>query len=175
MGNVKKLAIGAIATLLALLSGCDKSKENLKNCDDYVYVDSVSNTHVYGFVRDADGNVLGNVMVTSGEDTTITSEAGAYSFDRCRTVNGRSVVKFERHEYFSVVRTANIIGGEARIDAVMMPQDCKEGVTEVARFNSGKDATVEVGKMKITIPANSLVMKRTERISMAPCLPAYTT
>ena len=160
MGNVKKLAIGAIATLLALLSGCDKSKENLKNCDDYVYVDSVSNTHVYGFVRDADGNVLGNVMVTSGEDTKITSEAGAYSFGRCRTVNGRSVVKFERHEYFSVVRTANIIGGEARIDAVMMPQDCKEGVTEVARFNSGKDATVEVGKMKITIPANSLVYEK---------------
>ena len=81
MGNTKKLAFGAIATLLALLSGCDKPKQDLKNCEDYVYTDSVSNTFVYGFVRDADGNALEHVLVTSGEDTTLTNGSGAYSLE----------------------------------------------------------------------------------------------
>lgn len=160
MGNTKKLAFGAIATLLALLSGCDKPKQDLKNCEDYVYTDSVSNTFVYGFVRDADGNALEHVLVTSGEDTTLTNGSGAYSLEKCHSVNGRSVVKFESDEYFSVVRTANIIDGEARIDAIMMAQDSREGVSEVTRFYNSQGATIEVGNMKITIPANSMVYEK---------------
>ena len=160
MGNMKKLAFGAIVTLLALLSGCDKPKQDLKNCENYVYTDSVSNTFVYGFVRDADGNALEHVLVTSGEDTTLTNGSGAYSLEKCHSVNGRSVVKFESDEYFSVVRTANIIDGEARIDAIMMAQDSREGVSEVTRFYNSQGATIEVGNMKITIPANSMVYEK---------------
>ena len=160
MGNMKKLAFGAIATLLALLSGCDKPKQDLKNCEDYICVDSVSDTYVYGFVRDADGNALEHVLVTSGEDSTLTNRSGAYSLEKCHAVNGRSVVKFENDDYFSVVRTANIIDGEARVDAVMMAQDSREGVSEVTRFYNSQGATIEVGNMKITIPANSMVYEK---------------
>lgn len=160
MGNIKKLAFGAIATILVLLGGCDNSKENLKNCSDYTYADSVSNTHVFGFVCDADGNALENVLVTSGEDSVLTNGSGSYSFERCRVVNGRCVVKFELHEFFSVVRTADIIGGEARVDAVMMAQDSREGVSEVSRFYNSQGATIEVGNMKITVPANSMVYEK---------------
>lgn len=157
---MKKLAFGAIVTLLALLSGCDKSKQDLKNCENYTYADSTSSAHVYGFVRDADGKALEHVMVTSGEDTTLTNGSGAYSLEKCHSVNGRSVVKFESDEYFSVVRTANIIDGEARIDAIMMAQDSREGVSEVTRFYNSQGATIEVGNMKITIPANSMVYEK---------------
>lgn len=160
METMKKLAFGAIATLLVLFSGCDNSKENLKQCADYTYADSVSNTHVYGLVYDADGNALENVLVMSGVDTVFTNGSGAYSFDKCRVVNGRCVVKFELREFFSVVRTADILDGEARIDAVMMAQNSKEGVSEVARFYNSQGATVEVGNMKIAIPANSLVYEK---------------
>lgn len=163
MENIKKLAFGAIAAFLVLLGGCDNSKENLKNCGDYTCADSVSNTHVFGLVCDADGNALDNVLVTSGEDTVFTDGSGAYSLDKCRVVNGRCVVKFELREFFSVVRTADIFDGEARIDAVMMAQDSKEGVSEVSRFYNSQGTTIEVGGMKITVPANSMVYEKDGR------------
>jgi hypothetical protein len=140
-----------------MLTGCNNSKGDLSDCENYVFTDSVSNSYIYGFVSDVDGNALANVLVTSGKDTTVTSENGAYSFDRCRAVNGRCVIKFEENEYFSVVRTADIDNGEARVDAVLMPQDTKEGVTEITRFYNSQGATIKVGNMQITIPANSLV------------------
>ena len=151
----------AITSFVVMLSGCNGgSEKDLKNCDDYVYVDSLSNTHVYGVVRDVDGNALDNVLVTSGTDTVVTSENGAYSLEKCRAVNGRCVVRFEEHEYFSVVRTANIVNGEARVDAILMPQDSKEGVSEVTRFYNSEGSTIKVGNMQVVIPANALVYKK---------------
>lgn len=158
MKNIKSWALGALVLCSAFFCGCGNNRqENLKECEQYVYMDSLTNAHVCGFVSDADGNALANVMITSGEDTIFSSEEGVFSFERCRTVNGRCVVKFENSEYFSVIRTAEIVDGGARVDAVMMPQDTKEGVTEVARFLNSQGATIKVGKMEISIPANSLV------------------
>lgn len=155
--NIKSWIFGTIATCSIMFTGCNNSKGDLSDCENYVFTDSVSNSHIYGFVSDVDGNALANVLVTSGNDTTVTSESGAYSFDKCRAVNGRCVIKFEENEYFSVVRTADIDNGEARVDAVLMPQDTKEGVTEITRFYNSQGATIKVGNMQITIPANSLV------------------
>lgn len=155
--NIKSWIFGTIATCSIMFTGCNNSKGDLNDCENYVFTDSVSNSHIYGFVSDVDGNALANVLVTSGNDTTVTSESGAYSFDKCRAVNGRCVIKFEENEYFSVVRTADIDNGEARVDAVLMPQDTKEGVTEITRFYNSQGATIKVGNMQITIPANSLV------------------
>ena len=155
--NIKSWIFGTIATCSIMFTGCNNSKEDLSSCENYVFTDSVSNSHIYGFVSDVDGNALANVLVTSGNDTTVTSESGAYSFDKCRAVNGRCVIKFEENEYFSVVRTANIEEGEARVDAILMPQDTKEGVTETTRFFNSQGATIKVGNMQISIPANSLV------------------
>ncbi len=157
MMNIKSWIFGTIATCSIMFTGCNNSKGDLSDCENYVFTDSVSNSHIYGFVSDVDGNALANVLVTSGNDTTVTSESGAYSFDKCRAVNSRCVIKFEENEYFSVVRTANIEEGEARVDAVLMPQDTKEGVTEITRFYNSQGATIKVGNMQITIPANSLV------------------
>lgn len=157
MMNIKSWIFGTIATCSIMFTGCNNSKGDLNDCENYVFTDSVSNSHIYGFVSDVDGNALANVLVTSGNDTTVTSESGAYSFDKCRAVNGRCVIKFEENEYFSVVRTADIDNGEARVDAVLMPQDTKEGVTEITRFYNSQGATIKVGNMQITIPANSLV------------------
>lgn len=161
MTKIKNLLLLAITSFVVMLSGCNSGSESdLKNCDDYVYVDSISSTHVYGFVRDVNGNALDNVLVTSGKDTVVTSENGAYSLEKCRAVNGRCVVRFESNEYFSVVRTANIVDGEARVDAILMPQESKEGVTEVTRFYNREGSTIKVGNMQITIPANALVYKK---------------
>lgn len=162
MTNIKNLVLGTFAACMAFLTGCstsssDKANESLSNCEDYVFSDSISSTHVYGFVNDIDGNALSDIKVTSGKDTVLTSENGAYSLNRCHAVNGKCAIKFEGDEYFSVIRTATIADGEARVDAILMPQDSKEGVTEVTRFYNKTGATIEVGKMKIAIPANSLV------------------
>lgn len=157
MMNIKSWIFGTIATCSIMFTGCNNSKGDLSNCENYVFSDSVSNSHIYGFVSDVDGNALANVLVTSGKDTTVTSESGAYSFDKCRAVNGRCVIKFENNEYFSVVRTADIDNGEARVDAILMPQDSKEGVTETTRFFNSQGANIKVGNMQITIPANALV------------------
>lgn len=161
MESVKNwlLAASVVCSACSLIfSGCSSDpKSNLEGCEDYVYVDSLSNSHVYGFVSDADGNALANVLVITGEDTTLTNEDGVYSFDRCRAVNGRCVVKFEDDEFFSVIRTADIVDGEARVDALLMPLSSREGVTEVTRFFSGEGATIKVGKLEISIPANAVV------------------
>ncbi len=163
MAKMKGLIWLTIATSLLMMGGCNSSDNNLKNCEDYVYVDSLSSTHVYGYVRDIDGNALENVLVTTGQDTTFTSGSGSYSFEQCRVVNGRSIVKFENQEYFSVVRTADIVDGEARVDAILMPQDSREGVTEVARFDNNEGATIKVGNMQVVLPANSLVYEKDEK------------
>lgn len=165
MENIKKWLIGAFAASSVMLSGCDSSKEkenanDLSGCEAYKYVESVSDTHVYGKVCDTYGNALANVIVTSGTDTVLTLENGAYKFERSRSVNGRCVVKFEHPEYFSVVRTAEAQGGEALVNAIMMPQDMMEGKTDVSRYYNSQGITIKVGEMSITIPANALVYEK---------------
>lgn len=163
MTNIKSWILGTIAACSAMFISCNKPKENLSNCEDYVFTDSVSNSHVYGFVYDADGNALANVLVTSGKDTAVSNEGGVYSFERCRAVNGRCVIKFEDNNYFSAIRTANIEEGEARVDAILMPQDIKEGVTDVSTFQNSNGTTIKIGKMEIAIPANALVYENDGR------------
>lgn len=161
MKHIRKLLFGALASC-TLFSGCNENsaKENLETCEEYIYNDSLSSIPVYGLVTDADGNYLGNVLVTTGKDTTLTDENGSYSFSKCRMVNGRSVVKFEDREHFTVVRTAEAVDGGVRLDAVLMPQDSREGVTETSRFASREGTTITVGKMTIFIPANALVYEK---------------
>lgn len=161
MRNMKGLLWGVMAALGIVTVGCSTNPgDNLGASEEYQFVDSVSTAHLYGMVRDAEGNALAGVLVTSGQDSAVTGERGGYLLEKCRAVNGRCVVKFERPEYFSVIRTSEIEEGEARVDAILMEQDAKEGVTEVARFYNSQGATIEVGKMKVEIPANSLVYEK---------------
>ncbi|MCQ2200183.1 MAG: carboxypeptidase-like regulatory domain-containing protein [Paludibacteraceae bacterium] len=156
---MKNWIFGAIASCL-LFNGCNTStevNEAIKDCEDYIYTDSISKAPVYGYVSDIEGNAIEGAMVTTGKDTVFTSETGLYTFANCRAVNGRSVIKFESADFFSVVRTAQIEEGETRVDALLMPQDSKEGVTEVARFQNSVGSTIKVGNMSVFIPANSLV------------------
>jgi len=157
MRYIKHYIFGAVATGLAMFCSCNNSKDKSLNAEDYTYTESESSNHVYGFVNDDKGNALSNVLVTSGKDTTVTNEYGAYTIEKCRAVNDRCVVKFESNEHFSVIRTADISEGDARVDAVLMPQESKEGVTELTRFNNSQGASIKVGKMTVDIPANSLV------------------
>ena len=163
MANIKSWILGTIAACSAMFISCNNPKENLSSCEDYVFSDSVSNSHVYGFVYDADGNALANVLVTSGKDTAVSDESGVYSLEKCHTVNGRCVIKFEDNNYFSAIRTANIEEGEARVDAILMPQDIKEGVTDVSTFQNSNGTTIKIGKMEIAIPANALVYENDGR------------
>ncbi len=157
--RIKNWIFGSVATGLTFFSSCNtqNNSDNLNDGEDYTLSESVSDNHVYGYVTDGDGRALANVLVTTGNDTVLTSESGAYYLEKCRAVNGRCVVKFESRDYFTVIRTANVDDGDARLDAMLMLQDIKDGVTDVSRFYNSQGATINVGKMTVDIPANSLV------------------
>ncbi len=165
MKKFRNLTLGSIAACSIIMSGCsnDTNKSNLSDGEEYVYSESISNAPVYGFVKDTYGKALSHVLVTSGQDTTLTSENGSYSLEKCHAVNGRSIIKFENNDYFTVIRTAEIKDEGTQVDAVLMPQDINEGVTDLTKFKNSQGATITVGKMTISIPANSLVYENDGR------------
>lgn len=148
--------LGAVAAALVTLYSCSGSKgtaPELEGATDYVVSESIDSVPITGMVVDPTGTPLNGVLVVTGTDTVITSENGLYAVEKKRCVNGRSVVKFEKEGYFSVVRTAD---GD-RLDAVLQPMEDKDSVSTVTRFKSTEASTLKVGGMTISIPANSLV------------------
>ena len=156
--NMKKAMkhLGALVVSLFAISSCTNSggtASDVEAAADYVMTELTDTVPITGMVVDPAGTPLEGVLVVTGADSTFTATNGLYAFEKKRCVNGRSVVKFEKEGYFSVVRTAN---GD-RLDAVLQPMEDIDSVTTVTRFKSTEATTLKVGSMTVSIPANALV------------------
>ena len=60
---------------------------------------------VVGFVRDADGNALSGVTVTTGNQRIMTDNNGFFYFQEIGSVSERGVFRFSKEGYFDIVRS----------------------------------------------------------------------
>ncbi|MCQ2234242.1 MAG: carboxypeptidase-like regulatory domain-containing protein [Paludibacteraceae bacterium] len=157
----KLMHLGAVLAVFFSVSSCTDSK-NASDVDaeaaDYVMSESIKEEALVGMVADPNGAPLSGVLVVTGADSAFTSSNGLYSLERKRCVNGRSVVRFEKEGYFSVVRTADI----NQLDAVLQPVEDKDSVAAISRFKANEATSLKVGGMVVSIPANSLVNEKGE-------------
>ena len=125
---MKKINFWLIACLFAgaiLTTGCDKSNDDPeptppapKITEDKISegtaVDPTKMTMsaLSGFVYDSDGTPLGNVKVTSGTKSCMTTPDGGFVLDEVKQVNGRSIVKFSCSGYFDVIRSMPTVEGD---------------------------------------------------------------
>ena len=58
-----------------------------------------------GFVKDAEGNLLSGVTVTTGEVSILTDESGTFSLSQAGVVSNRTVIHFTKNGYFSITRS----------------------------------------------------------------------
>ncbi len=115
----------------------------------------MQNSAFSGIVKDAAGNFIPGVNVTTGTESAMTNSAGLFSFDKIGTVNNRSVLKFTKDGYFTVTRS-EIKQSESSIEVVMHPKG-NSNISVSTNFSAGTAKTLAVQGMKVTIPASSLI------------------
>ena len=108
-----------------------------------------------GVVRNTGGEPVEGVGVSTGTLTATTDEAGFFAFTRAATVNGRTVIRFEKDGYFPITRSS-VEEDEMMIEIVMQVR----GNTDVSlrtSFSASESRTLSVGDMKMEVPASSVV------------------
>lgn len=111
---------------------------------------------VAGFVRDAEGNALSGVTVTTGSQRTMTDVNGLFSFTEIGAVGGRGVFRFSKEGYFDIVRSFE--QECEQFDVVMLAKG-NGSITVSESFTAEQGKKMEVSGMKVDIPASSLVDK----------------
>lgn len=109
---------------------------------------------VVGFVRDADGNALSGVTVTTGNQKIMTDNNGFFYFQEIGSVSERGVFRFSKEGYFDIVRSFEQT--REQFDVVMYAKG-NGTITASETFTASEGKDVEVSGMKVEIPASSLV------------------
>lgn len=109
---------------------------------------------VVGFVRDADGNALSGVTVTTGNQRIMTDNNGFFYFQEIGSVSERGVFRFSKEGYFDIVRSFEQT--REQFDVVMYAKG-NGTITASETFTASEGKDVEVSGMKVEIPASSLV------------------
>lgn len=65
-----------------------------------------------GFVTDTQGKPLADVTVISGTHSTVSDKMGSFILTKADVNDERSIVKFEKEGYFSLVRSVKFSGEE---------------------------------------------------------------
>ncbi|MDR2473064.1 MAG: carboxypeptidase-like regulatory domain-containing protein [Tannerella sp.] len=115
----------------------------------------MQNLTLSGTVRDAVGNALSGVLVSTGSLNATTGADGTFAFEQAATVDSRTVVRFEKSGYFALTRSS-VKADEMTLDVVMRRKG-NSGASSQATFNAGEDKTLSAGGMKAEITASSLV------------------
>jgi hypothetical protein len=116
----------------------------------------MKSAEVSGIVKDANGDFLQDVTITTGTATTTTNKMGLFAFSEVGTVKDRSVMKFSKSGYFTVVRSG-VYADDMLMEVVMQRMEDVAGVSIFATFDATSEKTLEVGDMKVKIPAGALV------------------
>lgn len=113
---------------------------------------------ITGHVRDAEGNPLSGVKVSSGTSVMQTNASGMFSFSKIDVVNNRSVIRFAKEGYFDIVRSLESANGDWEV--VM----CVKGngdISSTNTYSSDKAQTITAGGMKIDMPENGYMVDET--------------
>jgi hypothetical protein len=154
--------IGAMVCA-ALFAGCEKEDEpNNPNKPGDPNVETtvnvvMKNASVSGVVRDTDGNFLEGVKVTTGTQTTRTNVAGVFLFQEVGTVDSRSVIRFEKDNYFPITRSG-VSRDEINVEVVLHSKGNSD-ISVRTNFDASSAKTLSVGNMKVNVPASSVVEK----------------
>jgi hypothetical protein len=116
----------------------------------------MKSAEVSGLVKAANGDFLQGVTILTGTATTTTNKVGLFAFSEVGTVKDRSVMKFSKPGYFTVVRSG-VYADDMLMEVVMQPMEDVPGVSTSTTFNAAAGGTLEVGDMKVKIPAGALV------------------
>ena len=116
---------------------------------------NMQNLALSGTVRDAAGNPLGGVLVSTGSLSATTGANGTFAFEQAATLNNRALVRFEKSGYFALTRSG-VKADEITLDVVMRRKG-NSGASSQTSFNANEDRTLMAGEMKVAVPASALV------------------
>ena len=108
-----------------------------------------------GTVKDESGNPLSGVKVTTGTLDTTTGSDGTFAFAQAGTVDDRAVVKFEKDGYFTLTRSGD--KADEMYDEVMLYPKGNSDISLQTTFDASKAKTLQVGGVKIELPASCFV------------------
>jgi len=147
-----KTKLSIILLLAAILAGCAKDPvDNPDNPDNPVNV-VMQDVALTGIVKDANGNPLGGVNVTTGTLNATTGSDGTFIFTQAGTVDSRAIIKFEKSGYFTLTRS-----GDKEDEMYMEPMMYRKGndsITLQTTFDASSAKTLTIGGMKINLPAS---------------------
>ena len=153
---------GMLFALCVMLTACSSSDDGDggNNVDWSSTTNGMVSSTVSGFV--SNGAPMRGVTVTSGDQTTQTDFNGYYKLDKVKAVNGRVVVKFQKQDYMTVVRS---MPGQnnARLDINMVW--CSTKTFSAATATPVEREVVMYGtngKMTVNLPADAYVTESGE-------------
>lgn len=112
-----------------------------------------------GFVTDTQGKPLADVTVISGTHSTVSDKMGSFILTKADVNDERSIVKFEKEGYFSLVRSVKFSGEENWTVALCSKSNSKIAVSNTFSSTTGKE--VKVGNLVNNLPANGFKVKET--------------
>lgn len=149
------LLMGAVALAGAVFTACSDSDSGSAAVDPgYVPVtlaDGMNTRALAGIVRDASGNAISGVTVTSGSETAKTNSAGMFTFSKVQVKGNRIIVSFEKEGYVTVTRACDTYKTENWNITLIGKNEAGRATTTTLPAASG--GTVAVGKMKVDLPA----------------------
>lgn len=108
-----------------------------------------------GIVYNTRGVLLSGVVVTSGDQSTVTDANGYYQLSQVNIVDNRALLKFEKTGFLTVVRSVPLS------DVVRLDVGMKYGLSEVFPAIANKTLTLttntETETMTVELPANGFV------------------
>ena len=108
-----------------------------------------------GFVKDAGGNPLGGVKVTTGALSATTGSDGTFTFDKAGTWGNTVLVKFEKGGYFTLTRSGSM-QDEMVIEAMLYPKG-NSSISLQSDFDASSAKTLTLGGLKIELPTSCFV------------------
>lgn len=117
---------------------------------------------ISGFVKDTQGNAVPDVIVSTVESSALTNPSGAFRLEKVGIVAGRSVIRFEKEDYFDVVRS--FVKEEGDIWEVVICPKGNSNIAATVTFNATDSKQLKAGNMKVDLSANSITMEHTGTI-----------
>jgi hypothetical protein len=152
-----KTVTAALMIAAMMFAGCRKDdghEPEPDNLDTPALVE-MQDAVVSGIVRDIEGNPIQGVTVTSGSLGASTGADGSFSFIQTGVVDGRSVIRLAKNEYFPIVRSG-VKKDEINIEVVLYSKGNSD-ISLRETFDASEAATLEVAGMEVSIPAGALV------------------